>query len=91
VAIFFIIDFWPLIRQLSLGQVLLAVVVFLLVVLVVGLLRMGRIVTMGQVVKFGLVMFFFIAMAVLYSYVGMKLGLFIRELFELEKMSAALA
>lgn len=90
VALFFVIDFWPLISQLTLSQVLTTLILFLVITLIGILLWMGRIVTIGQVMKFCAVMFFFIAMAVLYSYVGMKLGLFIRDLVGLERMTAVL-
>lgn len=90
VALFFVIDFWPIIRQLTLGQVFTTLLIFLLIAIVGIVLWMGRIVSLGQVAKFCAVMFFFIAMAVLYSYIGMKLGLVIRDLIGLERMSAVL-
>lgn len=91
VAVFFVIDFWPYIRQLSLFQVLLALVLVSLFALISLILWAGQIVTFQQILKFVAVMFFFLAMATLYSYVGMRLGLFVRDLFGLETMSAALS
>lgn len=90
VALFFLVDFWPVIRQLTLFQVLLCLTAMAVFATGAFFLWIGNIVTLGQIFKFLLVMFFFIAMAVLYSYVGLKLGLFIRDLFDLETMSRAL-
>jgi len=53
-------------------------------------LWMGRIVSLKQIIQFFIATLFFLSLAVLYSYVGMKIGKQIRGVFNLNIINEAL-
>lgn len=79
VAIFFVIDFWPVIRQINPTHALLILLIVIMIAVITLLMWVGEIATGTKILQFYTVMGFFLSLAILYSYVGMRLGLEIRD------------